>query len=243
MHADVALIGGTGIGERLEALGGHLIHIPTPLGLCRGRVFQRGSVQVFAARRHGSGDRKPPHHVNYNAIAYGCKLLGVRACISTAAVGSLLEDVGPGSVAVCDDFIDLSGRNLTCFELRATHTAVHDALTPAVCAALGKAVASIEGTPSKLVTYVGMNGPRYETNAEIRAIRTLGGDVVGMTMTTEAIAMKELGVDYGCIAIVSNFAAGMEGAILDHIDVKSVVQEKGPKVVEAMLNAAVELAT
>lgn len=241
MRADIGLIGGTGIGNRLEALPGVPVAVPTPFGVCRGKLIVARNLQVFAAKRHGTGHKVPPHAVNYRALAWGMRYLQVNACLSTAAVGSLLAELGPGNISVCGDFIDLTARNLTAFDGEVRHVSVVEALSPRVIQALVCAAKSKVGYEPNKVTYVGMNGPRYETVAEIRALSKLGGDVVGMTMTSEAIAMAEQGVPYGCIAIVSNFAAGMKGAVLDHEDVVEFVEKVGESVVGVLLDAAFEL--
>jgi purine-nucleoside phosphorylase len=67
--------------------------------------------------------------------------------------------------------------------------------------------------------YVQLPGPHYETPAEIRMVRTLGGDLVGMSTTLEAIAAREAGLEVLGISLVTNAAAGMTGEPLDHEEV------------------------
>jgi purine-nucleoside phosphorylase len=67
--------------------------------------------------------------------------------------------------------------------------------------------------------YVQLPGPHYETPAEIRMVRTLGGDLVGMSTTLEAIAAREAGMEVLGISLVTNAAAGMTGEPLDHEEV------------------------
>ncbi|MEZ5163245.1 MAG: hypothetical protein R2688_05745 [Fimbriimonadaceae bacterium] len=91
-------------------------------------------------------------------------------------------------------------------------------------------------------TYLCNDGPRYETPAEIRMMRTMGADLVGMTASTEAVALRELEVPYGCLAVVTNSAAGMSGQELHHGEVTDVMQTRGQTVVDILLRTAVNIA-
>jgi 5'-methylthioadenosine phosphorylase len=86
--------------------------------------------------------------------------------------------------------------------------------------------------------YVGMDGPRYETAAEITMLKRAGGDVVGMTASSEAIALAENGVLYGCLSVVTNLGAGLTKGILTHGEVTDVMEERGQEVVDILLLGA-----
>ncbi|MER3496125.1 MAG: 5'-methylthioadenosine phosphorylase, partial [Armatimonadota bacterium] len=68
-------------------------------------------------------------------------------------------------------------------------------------------------------TYLNLNGPRYETPAEVRLFGQWGADVVGMTAGSEAILMKEAGVPYACVAVVTNLGTGLSSTPLSHKEV------------------------
>ena len=87
----------------------------------------------------------------------------------------------------------------------------------------------------RTAVYACTNGPRYETPAEVRALRTLGADVVGMTMASEAVVMREKGIEYGCLAIVSNFAAGVSESPLSHDEVVAEVTRMSAEAVNVLL--------
>ncbi len=233
MTIDVALIGGTGIGERLAALGGTPVHVPTPDGLVRGRAFEHRGVRLLALSRHSAGHKVPPHRVGYAAMARATRLLGAKACLATAAVGSLRREWGPGTLVAPQDFLDLTYRNVTLHERTVVHTDFSDPF-PARGALLQNGV--VDGG-----VYMGLNGPRYETPAEIETFRGLGADLVGMTATTEAIAFREMGVPYGLLAIVTNLAAGLSDAPLDHEEVVVEMRRSGERAVEILLEAAARL--
>ncbi len=228
LKADVALIGGTGIGERLAALGGQALCVPTPFGALRGRLVSHEGMSFVIVRRHSVGHKVPPHAVSYEAIADGLRRLGVRGCISSAAVGSLRADWGVGTLASCTDFLDATGRGTTLFERDVRHT---DFSLPFPLSGLLQNVS----TPC---VYACMNGPRYETPFEVSLLRGLGADVVGMTAANEAIAMREAGVPYACLAVVTNLASGLSTAELSHGEVGDAMSVHGERAVALMLDAA-----
>ena len=234
MQIDVALIGGTGIGERLAALGGAPVHVPTPDGLVRGRTVAYRGRNLLLLSRHSAGHKVPPHRVAYAAMARAARTLGVRACLATAAVGSLRSEWGPGTLVATRDFLDLTYRNVTLYEREVVHTDFTEPF-PARDALLQAGV--VDGG-----VYLGLNGPRYETPAEIETFRGLGADLVGMTASTEAIAFREAGVPYGLLSIVTNLAAGLSATPLDHEEVVVEMRRSGERAVEILLEAADRLA-
>lgn len=233
MRVDVGVIGGTGVSEPLAALGGVTVHVPTPAGLLRGKVVEVDGCRIYAMRRHSEGHKVPPHLVNYRAAALGLKALGARACFATAAAGSLREDWPTGTQAVCTDFLDFTCRSQTLFEREVVHTDFSMPFGEAALNALLKAAKHGERC-----VYVCANGPRYETPQEILLYRQLGGDVVGMTAATEAILMREAGIDYACLAIVTNLASGLSTVPLAHGDVERAMRAAGADALDVVLDAA-----
>lgn len=236
MKADFAIVAGTGIAPRLQSFGGTPVFVPTPFGGARGKIATIGGAKVFLVQRHGSGHTTPPHGINYRAIASALKQMGVRACFSTAACGSLRTDWKQGTLAVCADFVDLTGRNLTLFERGVRHTAFSPGFAGPARRLLLEAAAA-EGIPIRDGgTYVGMNGPRYETPAEVAMIAKVG-DLVGMTASSEAVAMGEADVPYACLAVVTNLAAGLEDAPPVHEAVVDQMNASGEDVVRILVRA------
>lgn len=222
-------------------LGGHALHVPTAAGLMRGRLVSMEGRSVFLASRHSVGHKVPPHKVNYSALALGLKALGVQACFSTAAVGSLRADWGRGSFAVPHDFLDVTARNVTLFERSVVHT---DFSEPFATRARGAILAGAQACGVAAHdggVYVCGNGPRYETLFEIDLYKKVGGDVVGMTAATEAIVMREAGVPYACLCVVTNLAAGMEPEALDHEDVVREMNRAGEQAVAVLRSAIASL--
>jgi 5'-methylthioadenosine phosphorylase len=226
---EAAIVGGTGIGGLLVEGGGEPVACDTPFGEMRGVRRPDGLIVV---QRHGAGHKLPPHLVPYRTIAAGLAELGVKVCLSSAAVGSLVEALRPGQLAAVRDFIDFSGRNITMFEDSVSHADFTPGVSPRITRQLMDAGADQEAV------YACTNGPRYETPAEVRALRHLGADIVGMTMATEAVVMREVSIEYGCLAIVTNFAAGILDQPLDHAEVESVVASTSKRALEILLQVA-----
>ncbi len=241
MQFDVALLGGTGIGSRLVALGGKPVHIPTPHGTIRGRHLEYQGANLLLLSRHSAGHKVPPHKVNYVGMATALQQLGVKYCLASAAVGSLRKDWGPGTLVACSDFFDFTGRFATMYDKTVVHTDFTYPFAESVRGAL-MATAAVEGLilePKGV--YLGGNGPRYETPGEILYYASIKADLVGMTASSEAIVMREAGVDYGCLAVVTNLAAGISDQQLSHQEVEDEMNRSGEKAVKLMLGTALKL--
>ncbi|MFN7172691.1 MAG: MTAP family purine nucleoside phosphorylase [Fimbriimonadaceae bacterium] len=230
MLAEFGLILGTGVSHHLDSVPHREVHIPTRFGQAEGLVFELGGAKWLGIRRHARGHKLPPHSINYRAIAEAMRLAKVEACYATAAVGSLHPDWPVGTVAACSDFIDLTFRNVTVLEDSVVHTPFDE---PYCAKARGwllntAASAGLEVHPEAV--YAATNGPRYETPAEVRMLRILGADIVGMTGTTEAICMKELGVCYSCVGIVTNLGEGLSEHKIDHQEAEEIARDVGKSV-------------
>ena len=215
-------------------MDGKNVLVPTCFGALRGRLFESGGVRYVLVQRHAKGHATPPHQVPYRAIALGIQSLGVVGCLSTAAVGALRRDWPVGTLAVCTDMIDLSARNVTLFERDVRHTDFSNAFP------LSRQMAGIPTAQCPCV-YANVNGPRFETPAEVSSLAISGADVVGMTVGTEATVLREAGIPYGCLAIVTNLACGLGEEEPKHEEVTSVVASKSEEVVRSLMRVAESL--
>ncbi len=233
---NTAVIAGTGIAAPLDEI--QVTPVGTPYGIAYVAEHLFGGQEVTLLARHGPGLNVPPHLINYQANLWALRELGVRRILATAAVGSVRRDLPPGSLAVVTDFLDLTKRRPFTFCDRVENTVMHTDFSEPYCPVITSAIrtAAAEAGFGELlpVTYTCMEGPRYETPAEIRMIASLGGDVVGMTGVPEVVLARELGLCYGTLAIVTNFAAGISPAPLAHEEVVASVSEQGPKVREVI---------
>ncbi|ODS64863.1 MAG: 5'-methylthioadenosine phosphorylase [Arenimonas sp. SCN 70-307] len=211
---DLAIIGGTGIYKLAALRDPQAIEGDTPWGRPSGpvRVGTLAGRRVAFLARHGEGHALPPHRVNYRANLWQLKHLGATRVLAVNTVGGITERYGPQVLGLPDQLIDYTWGRASSFwddeggEL--LHVDFGDPYTPslraAVLAAAGRAgVPLVDGG-----CYGATQGPRLETKAEIARMRRDGCDLVGMTGMPEAGLARELGLDYACLAIVANWAAG-----------------------------------
>jgi 5'-methylthioadenosine phosphorylase len=224
----IGLIGGTG-GGHLDLGGAAPEPVETPWGEA---MVTRGSLQgqeVFSVLRHGREHSVPPHKVNYRANIAALAQLGVERIFAINACGGLSERVCPGDVVIVDQFLDFTKcRPLTFFDGDGDPV-IHVDLTEPYCPSLRRrlrdATAATKMNLHSTGTYVACEGPRYESAAEIRMYRTLGGDVIGMTGVPELVLAREIGLCYSALCLITNNAAGIgEAARLRHSDVESVME-------------------
>ena len=213
----LAVIGGTGV-YKLAALDDVQTHeVQTRYGAPSGpvRIGRLDGRRVAFLARHGEGHSIPPHRINYRANIAALKQLGVRRVLALNTVGGITENWGPQVLACPDQLIDYTwGRIATFCEEEGSevlHVDFGQPYTPslrrAVLAAAARAgVKVVDGG-----CYAATQGPRLETNAEVARLRRDGCDLVGMTGMPEAGLAREAGLDYACLAIVANWAAGCAG--------------------------------
>jgi len=225
----VAVIGGSGIYDPGILESPQKQVAATPFGDVEFEHGKHGDVDVVFLQRHGAGHTIPPHKINYRANMWALWQAGVDRVVSTSAVGSLDPGMPPGSMVLVDQFIDLTKSRATTYfdggEFGLTHTDFTEPYCPSL-RGLIQTTAGRNGLPCRNGgTYICVDGPRYETRAEIRSFRTLGADVVGMTNVPEVVLARELGICYATICLVTNWAAGLAGARLAHGDVVAVMTE------------------
>ncbi|MCK5120490.1 MAG: S-methyl-5'-thioinosine phosphorylase [Methylococcales bacterium] len=216
----LAIIGGTGLSqmEGLNITSSQTLE--TPYGKPSAEFIQgniNGKDVTFLAR-HGNPHTLPPHKINYRANIWGLKQLGVTEIIAVAAVGGITSAMEPAHIALPDQIIDYSyGREHTFFadDLEAvTHIDFTFPYTPSLRQRLITAANKVNQIISTTGTYGCMQGPRLESAAEITRMERDGCDLVGMTGMPEAALAKELDINYACLAVVANWAAGKsEGEI------------------------------
>ncbi len=188
-------------------------------------AFREGGIEVYALYRHGPDHSIAPHKVNYHAFFAAAKKLGVGYIIATSAVGSVSHGLKLGDYVVIDQFLDFTRhRAHTLFKGKTfRHTDMANPYSDEAKKALTRAIIA-GGSRIHKGTYACVDGPRYETAAEIRMFRLLGADVVGMTEVPSVIFANELGIPYATLAIVTNLGSGM-GKGISHKEVIGNVAE------------------
>jgi 5'-methylthioinosine phosphorylase len=211
---DLAIIGGTGL-YALADLQDVETHQPvTRYGAPSGpiRIGMLGGKRVGFLARHGEGHSVPPHRINYRANLAALKAVGAQRVLALNTVGGITGRFAPRALGCPDQLIDYTwGRISTLCEEPGSdvlHVDFGEPYTPTlrnqiVNAAASAGVAIVDGG-----CYGATQGPRLETKAEIARMRRDGCDLVGMTGMPEAGLARELGLDYACLAIVANWAAG-----------------------------------
>ena len=227
---DFALIGGTGV-EKLILSSKSEVTIDTPYGSVDLEAGQIGETDMVFLKRHGDKHNVPPHAINYRGNIWALKQIGVRKIIATGAVGSIVSDYKIGDIILIDQFLDFTkSRPNTFFEGGASGV-LHVDVSEPYCSDLRKEIV-ISGKRLGLNIknggiYVCTEGPRFETPAEIRMLRMLGGQLVGMTGVPEVVLARELGMCYASMALVTNEAAGISKEPLTHAEVIATMNMLG----------------
>lgn len=214
MNRKIGIIGGTGIYKLNGIENLHEERVETPFGSVRLNAGFLGGKEVAFLTRHGEHHSIAPNQINYRANLYALKEFGVKAVFATACSGSLNPDYQVGSFVLLEQFLDFTkNRTATFFGDSTGKPIPHLDFTDPYCRTLGdavvKAAASMGEPVMRGATYCCMEGPRFETRAEIRMLRTLGGDLAGHTGYPEVVLAREAGMCYCSIGIVSNMAAGI----------------------------------
>jgi 5'-methylthioinosine phosphorylase len=217
MTPEMAVIGGTGL-YRLAGLEGATRHaVDTPFGAPSDAVVVgrlAGQPIAFLAR-HGEAHALAPHRVNYRANLWALHHLGVQRVVGVNAVGGIRSDMGPRAVVVPDQLIDYTwgraGSYCDAEGAEVRHIDFSEPYSPGLRAQLLDAARSAGVPVVDGGCYAATQGPRLETRAEIERLRRDGCDLVGMTGMPEAALARELGLEYACLALVANWAAGCGG--------------------------------
>jgi purine-nucleoside phosphorylase len=158
--------------------------------------------------------------------------LGARVVVLTNAAGGVNPAFGPGTLMVITDHLNLTGRTPllgpNADALGARFPDLTDVWTPSLQHRLQTA-ARAEGVDLASGVYAGLLGPSYETPAEVRMLRTLGADAVGMSTVLEAIAAHWAGLQVCGVSLVTNPGAGYTGVPLSHDEVLAAGAEAGPR--------------
>ena len=218
INIDLAVIGGTGLYSIAELDNVDTHQPPTRYGALSGpvRVGTLEGLRVAFLARHGEGHSVPPHRINYRANLAALQALGARRVIALNTVGGITGRFGPRVLACPDQLIDYTwGRVSTFCEEEGTdvlHVDFGDPYTPTLRTQLLDAARAAGVDVVDGGCYGATQGPRLETKAEIARLRRDGCDLVGMTGMPEAALARELGLEYACLAIVANWAAGCADA-------------------------------
>ncbi|MDD4802046.1 MAG: S-methyl-5'-thioadenosine phosphorylase [Syntrophomonas sp.] len=224
----IAFIGGTGVYNPEMIDNAQNIIEKTPFGEVHAILGKYREEEIIFIPRHGVDHSVPPHLINYRANILALKQMGVKTIIATAAVGSLHYDCKPGHYVLADQFLDFTKNRHSSFFEGGSEGVVHCDMTVPYCPEIRNAIKKAGDEKGLKVynggTYVCTEGPRFETAAEIRMFKMLGGYIIGMTSVPEVCLAREMGICYANISIVTNHAAGISPRILTHAEVVEVMK-------------------
>jgi len=234
LEVKIAVIGGTGVYDPSMLTNIRDETIATPYGDVALKIGSHRGKLVAFMNRHGGGHAIPPHLVNYRANIDALKRLGVKNILATAAVGSLNSFMQPGHLVFTDQFLDFTKSRQYTFYDGGAAGVVHTDMTNPYCSGLreilSRAAQSLGLISHPAGVYVCCEGPRFETAAEIRMYRLLGGDLVGMTGVPEAQLAREAEICYATIAIATNYAAGISPTNLTHMEVVDMMKQNSENI-------------
>lgn len=170
-------------------------------------------------------------------VAFGARVLcalGIRTLLVTNAAGGVNPAYRPGEIVRIADHVNLSGQNPLVGHnderLGPRFPDLSDAYDPGLAALLDEAARAL-GMALPAGVYAAMLGPSYETPAEVRMLRALGVDLVGMSTVHEVIAARHMGVPVAGLSVVANHAAGLTRAKLSHAEVQQAADQARDRLV------------
>ncbi|PZE97325.1 5'-methylthioadenosine phosphorylase [Curtobacterium sp. MCLR17_040] len=232
----IGVIGGSGLYQLFEEGTADELDVPTPFGPTSSPI----SIGTMAGRRvafltrHGREHSVAPHRINHRANVWALRSLGVRAIVSSSAVGGLHPDYAPGTFVVTDQLIDRTwGRAGTFFEDDVQHLSFADPFDPTLRRAAIDAVAGLDVPFRPTGTCVVIQGPRFSTRAESVWLRQAGGHTINMTMTPEVPLAAELGIATVNLSFVTDADAGLAPTEDEAAAAAAAAANSGPDVDDA----------
>jgi purine-nucleoside phosphorylase len=234
---DVAVVLGSGLGDFANRLGGgvSLGYESLPHWPASKVVGHEGRLVIgtLAGKRVAALSGRAHFYEGHDlrTVTFATRVvarLGVRALIVTNAAGGINVNLTPGTLMVMDDHINLLGSN----PLVGPNEDRFGARFPDMSEVYSKrlrgiadAVARAQGIQIGHGVYVAVHGPSYETPAEIRYLRAIGADAVGMSTVPEAIVARHMGIEVLGISCITNAAAGVLPQPLNHDEVMEVARK------------------
>ena len=205
----IGIIGGSGVYDIDGLADTRWRRVATPFGAPSDELLfgaLDGQKLVFLPR-HGRGHKVPPSELNFRANIDALKRAGCTEIVSLSAVGSLRENLAPGTIVVVDQFIDRTFARTKSFF--GAGCVAHVSMADPVCARLGDALEAAARDISLPVvrggTYLVMEGPQFSSRAESQLYRSWGCDVIGMTNMPEAKLAREAEMCYATVAMVTDY--------------------------------------
>lgn len=212
----IGVIGGSGLYDAGDLDEAQEIPVASAFGEPSGPVTtgRIGAVRFTFIARHGAGHRLSPSQVNYRANIDVLKRCGVTDVLAISAIGSLKEELAPGTFVAVDQLIDRTVMRERSFfgEGITAHVPLADPACPRLSALAAAAARSAGAQVHDGGTYVAIEGPQFSTRAESRLYQSWGADVIGMTAMPEARLAREAELPYALLGMVTDYDCWREGA-------------------------------
>ena len=223
----LAVIGGTGIYELAGMQVEQHLDEATPFGPPSGHIVKGrlGGRELLFLARHGAGHKLLPHEVNYRANIYALKRAGATQILGFSAVGSLVQEIAPGDLAMPSQYFDWTkgGRARSFFGEGVA------ALVSTAQPASAKLIDWVAGQAAAMgiqlhrdVTYACVEGPRLGTRAESLFMRQVGCQLVGMTNVPEVFLAREAQICYATVCIATDYDCWMDDPAM-HVSVGAIL--------------------
>ncbi len=221
----IGVIGGSGLYDFDGLEDAQEIAVASPFGEPSGPVTlgRIGNVGFVFLPRHGKGHRIPPHAINARANIDVLKRCGVTDVLAISAIGSLREEMAPGSFVAVDQFIDRTHGRVDSFfgEGLVAHVSLADPVCARLSGLVGDAAQAAGANVHRGGCYLAMQGPQFSTRAESRMYRQWGADVIGMTAMPEARLAREAELPYALLGMVTDYDSWRDG---EHVEVADVLR-------------------
>lgn len=164
-------------------------------------------IDVVIISRHGKKHTINPTNVNYRANIWALKEQGCTHIIATTACGSLREEIKPGHLVFCSQFIDRTAKRDSTFydKDKVCHIPMAEPFCPKLRNLLAEAASEMKLEHHKKGTVVTIEGPRFSTKAESHMFRQWGADVINMSTVPEAVLAREAGICYAIVAMSTDY--------------------------------------
>ena len=237
MNNRLAFIGGSGLYD-LDFLNNvKYIDISSSMGKPSEKIIEGslGDNKIFFLARHGKEHRLTPSAINYRANIDSLKKCGVTDIISLSAVGSLKENLSPGTFVIVDQFIDRTVNRIKSFFDNGivAHVPMANPVSKELMLLSKSTLKNLQIRYNFGGTYLAMEGPQFSSLAESNLYRQWGCDVIGMTNMPEAKLAREAEIRYCSISMVTDYDCWQSGH--DSVDLKLVIKTLNENVYKSKL--------
>ena len=245
--ARIAVLCGTGMSafaSELTSMRGassETLRIDSDWGQVPATLVSVSEGEVLVIDRHHSGDgsRTPPHMIEHRANIHAATSCRPDLVVSINSVGTMREDIPPGTIAIAGDVLDLAERPWTFHDDDASHADRTSPFDSAASEACVSAIEASQGLAPIGIVVAQCIGPQFESPSEIDALERLGADVVGMTLGPESRLMSERRIPHIALSCCSNWAAGRApgspDSAIDHEAVGNVAATMSERVSDCMM--------